>query len=344
MLIPDISGFTNFVSDTEIIHGVHIIAELLEAIIESNSMGLQIAEIEGDAVFFYRIGEKPSLKILYEQCRKMYLAFHNRVQLYQRDRICDCGSCSGMHNLKLKFVSHYGRVVERVIFNHFQLMGADVTRVHKLLKNNIDSDEYLLFTENSVIKNEQDDIPEWFEVITESMNYEGMGVIGFNYALLNPLHKEIPILSPRKKVELIKKPLVFSMLFNTSIEKLYSIITDTGRKAEWMQGLKKVKFRENRVKRVGLRHDCVLPMNVLHFESVENTIEQEEMVYTEYAEDSGLLPAFYQRFVLKKITENQCNLRVEIHYKGSFLQVTMLRLSMNNVIKASLKKLKKIAE
>ena len=40
IFIPDISGFTEFVNNTEVSHSRHIITELLELIINSNKMGL----------------------------------------------------------------------------------------------------------------------------------------------------------------------------------------------------------------------------------------------------------------------------------------------------------------
>ena len=57
VFIPDISGFTDFTSATEIDHAAHIITELLELLVESNQSGFTLAEIEGDAVLFYRSGE-----------------------------------------------------------------------------------------------------------------------------------------------------------------------------------------------------------------------------------------------------------------------------------------------
>ena len=57
VFIPDISGFTDFTSTTEIDHAAHIITELLELLVESNQSGFTLAEIEGDAVLFYRTGE-----------------------------------------------------------------------------------------------------------------------------------------------------------------------------------------------------------------------------------------------------------------------------------------------
>ncbi|HKH62865.1 MAG TPA: DUF2652 domain-containing protein, partial [Flavitalea sp.] len=62
IFIPDISGFTSFVNNTEIEHSRFIIEELLETIINSNQLGLNISEIEGDAVLFYKFGDPPKVQ------------------------------------------------------------------------------------------------------------------------------------------------------------------------------------------------------------------------------------------------------------------------------------------
>ncbi|MEM6380660.1 MAG: DUF2652 domain-containing protein, partial [Bacteroidota bacterium] len=54
LFIPDISGFTRFVKTTERNHSRHIISELLELLIDENDIGLTVAEIEGDAILFYK--------------------------------------------------------------------------------------------------------------------------------------------------------------------------------------------------------------------------------------------------------------------------------------------------
>ena len=54
LFIPDISGFTRFVNETEIEHSRLIIQELLETLINTNEIGLEISEIEGDAILFYK--------------------------------------------------------------------------------------------------------------------------------------------------------------------------------------------------------------------------------------------------------------------------------------------------
>ena len=52
LFIPDISGFTRFVNETEINHSRLIIQELLEILINANELNLEISEIEGDAILF----------------------------------------------------------------------------------------------------------------------------------------------------------------------------------------------------------------------------------------------------------------------------------------------------
>src|ERR1700740_1390715 len=72
LFIPDISGFTRFVNETDIQHSRLIIQELLELLINSNQIGLEVSEIEGDAILFYKFGEAPSPNDLYKQVEKMF--------------------------------------------------------------------------------------------------------------------------------------------------------------------------------------------------------------------------------------------------------------------------------
>ena len=94
ILIPDISGFTDFVNNTEITHSQHIISELLELLIKSNDLGLIVAEIEGDAILFIKEGSVPALDDLISQSEKMFVQFHRHLFQYETQRICNCGVCS----------------------------------------------------------------------------------------------------------------------------------------------------------------------------------------------------------------------------------------------------------
>lgn len=86
LFIPDISGFTRFINETEIDHSRLIIQELLELLINTNSTGLEISEIEGDAILFYKFGDAPKLEEVYRQVQDMFCAFHRQLNAYEYRR------------------------------------------------------------------------------------------------------------------------------------------------------------------------------------------------------------------------------------------------------------------
>ncbi|MFO7446435.1 MAG: DUF2652 domain-containing protein [Ignavibacteriaceae bacterium] len=108
LFIPDISGFTRFVNETEIGHSRLIIQELLEILINANNMGLEISEIEGDAILFYKYGDYPDMEELYKQVEKMFCEFNRHLLAYEHRRYCWCKACVSAINLRLKIITHYG--------------------------------------------------------------------------------------------------------------------------------------------------------------------------------------------------------------------------------------------
>ncbi|HJW30360.1 MAG TPA: DUF2652 domain-containing protein, partial [Saprospiraceae bacterium] len=156
LFIPDISGFTQFVNDTEINHARHIVEELLNILIESNRIQLEVSEVEGDAILFCRLGDPPTARELFDQIRQMFTAFHVHVQKYDTHRICNCGACKTASALTLKFIAHYGEVAINQVQQFKKLFGLDVITVHRLLKNDIEKHEYALFTEALIGR-----LPDW---------------------------------------------------------------------------------------------------------------------------------------------------------------------------------------
>lgn len=75
LFIPDISGFTRFVNETEIGHTRLIIQELLETLINANQLGLDVSEIEGDAILFYKFGPPRNLLNCTNRLRKCFVHF-----------------------------------------------------------------------------------------------------------------------------------------------------------------------------------------------------------------------------------------------------------------------------
>src|SRR5688500_11495820 len=148
LFIPDISGFSRFVTETEIGHSRLIIQELLEILISANELGLEISEIEGDAILFYKFGEPPSVEALYRQVEKMFCTFHENILAYDMHRYCQCKACMSVKELTLKVITHYGEFTGYNVRNFQKLIGKDLIVAHQLLKDDIPEHEYWIITRN----------------------------------------------------------------------------------------------------------------------------------------------------------------------------------------------------
>lgn len=130
IFIPDISGFTRLVHSTDLLTGKQITYELLSSIIGENNLELNISEVEGDAILFYRYGAAPGIGELMDQYQKMVRAFENK-----RAALEDLFSRS--LNVSLKVIAHYGPISEFTIGNFKKLYGKVVVEAHRLLKNSM---------------------------------------------------------------------------------------------------------------------------------------------------------------------------------------------------------------
>jgi len=177
--IPDIGGFTKFVSETEITHSQHIISELLELLVDSNDIGLEVSEFEGDAVLFFST-TPPTLDKLLAQAKKMFLNFHLHLKEKEKTRICQCGACTRMHQLTLKFIAHSGPANTMEIKGHSKFIGKSVIVAHRLLKNTVPAAEYLLVTQETLERlNNRQAPPVSFE--SGSCRYDEIGEVPYGH-------------------------------------------------------------------------------------------------------------------------------------------------------------------
>jgi hypothetical protein len=61
--------------------------------------------------------------------------------------LCSCSGCKQAGQLRLKCVAHVGEVAEQTIKERTKLVGVDVILVHRMLKNSVPIDEYVLLSE-----------------------------------------------------------------------------------------------------------------------------------------------------------------------------------------------------
>jgi hypothetical protein len=153
LLVADISGFTRFVRmyETSNLHAREIIVRLLQALVRESRAPLRVAELEGDAVFFYALARDGDLArasaAVKAQIPRLFRAFQNEIDSLERVPICRCDACVSVGGLRLKQVAHSGVVAIERIQRFEKLFGLDVIVVHRLLKNTVPSHQYLLLTE-----------------------------------------------------------------------------------------------------------------------------------------------------------------------------------------------------
>lgn len=188
--IPDLTGFTRFVSESDIDFSKKVVPSLLRIIINSNKINLQLGEIEGDAVLFYKTGKLPPLKELVEQCKLFYSNFSTQLNILKENHADDFEKIISTGRLGLKIVLHCGKVSYSNIEGNIKLIGGDVIAAHKLLKNSVSYNEYILISKN-VLGHFPDknlnDIFHWAPLETGSDEYEHIGKIEYSYINLEPL-------------------------------------------------------------------------------------------------------------------------------------------------------------
>lgn len=108
----------------------------------------------------------------------MYSKFQRHLKFYDRDRICQCRACSTASEFSLKIVYYYGDSLMQKVGHFEKLYGSDVTLVHKLLKNDIPLQDYLLLTTVPEILNIA---PDWLHLKKLSSKYNGTGEVTFSY-------------------------------------------------------------------------------------------------------------------------------------------------------------------
>lgn len=188
IFIPDMNGFTGYISSTDIRITKKVIPALLETIIDANELDMSMVEIQGDAVLFYKIGEPPTPSQLVAQAKRIFLSFS--LKLEELSMQFPENPISLPDSLGIKIVAHYGKVGLTQIRGFTKLIGPDVIIAHRLLKNSTQADEYLLMTEQYACKFSKEEMEKVFafgELKYGKDEYPHTGIVEYQYASLKPL-------------------------------------------------------------------------------------------------------------------------------------------------------------
>jgi hypothetical protein len=184
LVLADISGYTRFVlfHKLSILHAEQIITELIEAIAEQARFPLSLNKLEGDAAFFVAaIGEddEGALDDIVAQVGSFFDAFREKRAEQFRGTIggCRCSACQTVENLALKAFVHVGEVVQKRVGDFEEVAGESVILIHRLLKNSIEADEYLVLTDDVVKEIASEPFPKKQRIVESVDDLGEVGIV-----------------------------------------------------------------------------------------------------------------------------------------------------------------------
>jgi hypothetical protein len=315
--IPDISGYTNFIQNTEIEHSQHVIAELLEVLIEANVENLQLAEIEGDALFFFKEDKIPSQERLLAQIERMFKAFYSHLKLLETNRICPCNACATAPNLNLKIIAHCGDLQFIEVQGNKKPFGKPVIEAHRLLKNSIPSENYALISEalSEKIWLSSDYKSKLYDFKKLSDTYDNEE-IRYNYSVIDAKNLELRKYGKPKKVNMERPPnMTFEFVLDTHREQAYEYISNYRYRNDWTEGVDEFQFKLHEVTRLDTVHTCVINGKHLDFVTVIKDAAPGQIVYGEFT-TSAPPDELYQFYLIESLPNNKSKVTIELYWKA----------------------------
>jgi hypothetical protein len=137
-IITDISGYTEFLTASELDHAQQTLQGLFDVQLEHIKFPLKISGFRGDAIFIYTpeacfVNPQSFVEML----EKLYIVFADALRQMQFNTTCLCRACKNLKGLDLKMCIHYGEYIVQKLGDREELLGADVIVPHRMLKNQV---------------------------------------------------------------------------------------------------------------------------------------------------------------------------------------------------------------
>lgn len=138
LVIADITGYTAYLSHSELEHAQEILQALLELLVDHTKPPLVLSRLAGDAVISYAVGSRPVHgQAFVEMIEDTYVAFRRAINQMVLNTTCECNACANINALDLKFFVHYGTFSIQKLDAHEELIGHDVNTIFRMTKNDV---------------------------------------------------------------------------------------------------------------------------------------------------------------------------------------------------------------
>jgi hypothetical protein len=241
LLVADITGYTMFLTRSELEHAQGILDALFKSIFAEIKPPIMLSNLQGDAALTYLPDANlPQRQFPLDAIERIYCSFANTLGAMRLNTTCTCNACRNMNQLDLKFFLHHGTYATQEMAGRTELQGAEVIRLHRLMKNSVTAatgiKAYALVTEQAA---DAIDLPDFFTgAIRHVENLDGFGeTVCYVYDLA-------PIFAlwraTRRVVVQHDEPLAFeSMECDLPVPPsiAWAYVTDIEKKIRWQHGI-----------------------------------------------------------------------------------------------------------
>lgn len=249
-ILADIGGYTSFLTDVGLKHGREITETLLNRLVKRVRDRWKVANVMGDCIFFYATREEPAAQT-FDQIRSLYEEFRDGVLDIANFSTCQCGACNRTENLTLKFVASAGEYETQNIGGRTELIGRDIVRASRLLKNSVPVKEYALLTPEIA------DVAaaSGFSATTCHDEYEDIGRIEYTYVDLQPV-REAYEEARMFFIGTDDARLAVECDINAPADVVWAAMRDLDKRAVWQVTIQQMAHLQGPENNVGEIHSC----------------------------------------------------------------------------------------
>ena len=241
LLVADITGYTMFLTRSELEHAQGILDALFKSIFAEIKPPIMLSNLQGDAALTYLPDANlPQRQFPLDAIERIYCSFANTLGAMRLNTTCACNACRNMNLLDLKFFLHHGTYATQEMAGRTELQGAEVIRLHRLMKNSVTAatgiKAYALVTEQAA---DAIGLPDFFAGATRHV--ENLGEFGETVCYVYDL---APIFAlwraTRRVVVQHDEPLAFeSMECDLPVPPAiaWAYVTDIDKKIRWQHGI-----------------------------------------------------------------------------------------------------------
>jgi len=256
LLVADITGYTMFLTRSELEHAQGILDALFKSIFAEIKPPIMLSNLQGDAALTYLPDANlPQRQFPLDAIERIYCSFANTLGAMRLNTTCTCNACRNMNLLDLKFFLHHGTYATQEMAGRTELQGAEVIRLHRLMKNSVTAatgiKAYALVTEQAA---DAIGLPEFFAGATRHV--ENLGEFGETVCYVYDL---APIFAlwraTRRVVVQHDEPLAFeSMECDLPVPPAiaWAYVTDIEKKIRWQHGIDRMTMTGLARGRIGL--------------------------------------------------------------------------------------------